>query len=117
MVRLAVVLKASACGTIPLVQALRYLASPTRLESGCLGCRVWTEEIDASTVRYVEEWATEAAMRRRVRSRGFTRLLGVFESAQEAPRVEFEFVTERRGLDYVAEVRDRDGMVEISQRG
>ena len=117
MVRLAVVLKPAACGTIPLVQALRYLASPTRLESGCLGCRVWTEEIDESTVRYVEEWATEEAMRRRVRSGGFTRLLGVFESAQEAPRVEFDFVSERRGLDYVAEVRDRDGMIETPRRG
>jgi quinol monooxygenase YgiN len=109
VVRLVVALVAPAFGTKPLVQALRFLASPTRLEPGCLGCRVWTEENDESTVRYVEEWATEEAIRQRVRSERFTRLLEVFESAQEAPCVQFDFVMETRGLDYVAEVRNSEG--------
>ena len=112
MVRLAVALVAPAIGTQQLVHALRFLASPTRLEAGCLGCRVWTEDSDESTVRYVEEWATEEAMRQRVRSERFTRLLEVLESAQEAPSVQFEFVMATRGLDYVAEVRNSDGMLE-----
>ena len=108
MVRLAVALAAPARGTEQLVHALRLLASPTSIEPGCLGCRVWTEDSEESTVRYEEEWATEDAMRLRVRSRRFTRLLEVLESAPTPPRVEFDFVTETRGLDYVAEVRDRD---------
>lgn len=73
---------------------------------------MWTEESDEATVRYVEEWATEEAMRLRVRSERFTRLLEVFESAREAPCVQFDFVMATRGLDYVAEVRNRDGFVE-----
>jgi quinol monooxygenase YgiN len=97
-------------GPQQLVHALRFLASPTRLEAGCLGCRVWTEENDEATVRYVEEWATEEAMRLRVCSEQFTRLLEVFESAREAPCVQFDFVAATRGLDYVAEVRNRDGI-------
>jgi hypothetical protein len=32
-------------------------------------------------------------------------LLAVIESAQGPPRVQFDFVTKTRGLDYVAEVR------------
>ena len=43
-------------------------------------------------------------MRRRVRSEGFTSLLAILESATE-PRVQFDFVTMTRGLDYVAEAR------------
>ena len=116
MVRLAVALVAPAFGTPQLVHALRFLASPTRLEPGCLGCRVWTEESDESTVQYVEEWATEEAMRLRVRSERFTRLLEVFESAKEAPSIQFDFVLETRGLDYVAEVRSRDGILETPPR-
>jgi len=111
MVRLAVALAATGYAT-SVVHALRLLASPTRVEPGCLGCRVWTEDSDESTVRYVEEWATEDAMRLRVRSARFTRLLEVLESAVTPPRVQFDFITETRGLDYVAEVRDRDGMLE-----
>jgi hypothetical protein len=57
-----------------------------------------------ATVRHVEEWATEADMRRRVRSEPFTSLLAVVESVRE-PQVQFDFVTASRGLDYVAEVR------------
>ena len=112
MVRLAVALVPPARGTTQVVHALRLLASPTRIEPGCLGCRVWTEDSEEPTVRYVEEWATEDAMRRRVRSQRFTRLLEVLESAPLPPRVEFDFVTETRGLDYVAEVRNIDGLLE-----
>jgi len=112
MVRLAVALAATGYATSHVVHALRLLASPTRVEPGCLGCRVWTEDAEESTVRYVEEWATEDAMRLRIRSARFTRLLEVLESALAPPCVQFDFVTETRGLDYVAEVRDREGMLE-----
>ena len=44
-------------------------------------------------------------MRQRVRSSRFTSLLGVIESANEPPRVQFDFVMSTRGLDYVAQVR------------
>ena len=77
---------------------------------------MWTEVTDESKVRYVEEWTAEAAMRLRVRSDQFTRLLEVLESAAEPPCVQFDFVTETRGLDYVAEVRERDGMLETPPR-
>lgn len=106
MVRLTVALTAaSARGAQDLLDALRFLVMGTRLEPGCLGCSMWTEP--DWTVRYVEEWATEADMRRRVRSDCFTSLLGIVESAAEA-RVQFDFVTATRGLDYIADVRASD---------
>ena len=107
MVRLAVVLAAPARGTKQLVHTFRLLASPTSLEPGCLGCRVWTEDHDAC-VRYEEVWATEEAIRLRVQSEGFTRLLELLESAPEPPSLRFDFVTDTRGLDYVEEVRKMD---------
>ena len=59
MVRLTVALSAaSARGTQELLEALRFLELSTRLERGCLGCSAWIDP--DSTVRHVEEWATEA---------------------------------------------------------
>ena len=106
MVRVAVALGAqSPRAAHDLLEALRFLAVGARVEPGCLGCSAW---LDAdSTVRYTEEWATEADMRRRVRSDRFTSLLAVVESSQE-PQVHFDFVTTTRGLDYIAEVRAED---------
>ena len=67
-----------------------------------LECSVWVDP--DSTLHCVEEWRTEADMRRRVRSPRFTSLLGVIESAHEEPRVQFDFVTITRGLDYVTQI-------------
>ena len=103
MVRLTLVLTgASARSTQELLDGLRFLAVGTRLEPGCLTCSVWN---DSDAVHYVEEWTTEADMRRRVRSDRFTSLLAILETARD-PHVHFDFVTTTRGLDYVAEVRN-----------
>ena len=103
MVRLTVTLSASADDAEALVEAFRFLMGSVRLDRGCLGCSVWTEP--DSTVHYVEEWSTEEDIRHRVGSERFTSVLALVEAAREAPRVQFDFVSDTRGLDYVAEVR------------
>ena len=105
MVRLTVTLVASPACARPLLDAFRSLMGPTRLEPGCRGCLVWEEIEDDSTLRYTEEWASEADIRRRVRSDRFTSLLAVIEAAPAPPQVRFDFIAITRGLDYVAEVR------------
>ena len=103
MVRLTVVLVASPRNAPRLEEALRSLMVTTRLKPGCLTCSTWVDP--DSTVHYEEEWGTEAHIRERVVSDAFTRLLSVIEASEERPRVQFDFVTRTRGLDYVAEVR------------
>jgi quinol monooxygenase YgiN len=103
MVRLTITLRTKAVRAAEeTVEALTFLEIGTRIEPGCLGCSVWVEH--GTTVQYVETWASEAHMRQRVLTEGFTTLLGVVDSADDAD-VRFEFVTATRGLEYVAEVR------------
>ena len=56
-------------------------------------------------VHYEEQWADEKAIEARVRSDRFTMLLEVVERAPDNPKVEFEFVAKRQGLEYVEAVR------------
>ena len=103
MVRLTIVLKAASVRRgQELLATFRFLMGSTRLDRGCEECTVWSEP-DA-TVHYVESWASERDLRRRVQSPPFKSLLAVMECASEPPDVQFDFVTVRRGLDYVAEV-------------
>jgi quinol monooxygenase YgiN len=104
MVRLTVALRASSSRRAEeLLETLRFLIASTRLEQGCEKCTV---SVDPDfTVHYDERWATQADVRRRVRSSEFTSLLGLMECASEPPDVQFDFVTRARGLDFVAEVR------------
>jgi quinol monooxygenase YgiN len=103
VVRLSIVFTASSGRAAQeLLDVLRFLEPATRLESGCLQCCNWID-MDP-TVHHMEDWASEADLRHRVRSEDFTPLLEMVEAAQEA-RVQFDFVAATRGLDYVAEVR------------
>jgi hypothetical protein len=105
MVRLQVTLNArSVRDAENLIEGLRFQLPGTQLETGCTGCNVWLGQ--DSTVHYVEDWATEADIRRRVVSDRFTSLLAVVEAATKA-EVQFDFVTETRGLEYVFEVREQ----------
>jgi hypothetical protein len=103
MVRLNVALQATSARVAQsLLEAVRFLLLSTRFDPGCVECSAWMEP--DGKVRYTELWATEPDMRRRVCSDQFTSLLSVVESAREAS-VQFDFVTNTRGLDYVEEVR------------
>jgi quinol monooxygenase YgiN len=103
MVRLHVALRGSAHSAQDLLEACRFLMVGTRLDQGCAGCWAWTDP--DGMVHYVEEWTTDADMRRRIRSRRFKSVLAILESVHEPPRVQFDFVTATRGLDYVNEIR------------
>ena len=95
----------SPSGAHDLLEALQSVAVSTRLEPGCVSCSAWT---DPMLVRYMEEWASEADMRQRIRSDGFTSVLSIIEAAADA-QVQFDFVAKTRGLDYVKEVRESAG--------
>jgi quinol monooxygenase YgiN len=102
MVRLVVTVRGrTPRSAADVADALRFLALRTRHEPGCLDCSV---SGPAEAIRYVEEWASEAELRRRVRSDKFTALLSVIEAGDE-PQVRFEFIGGVRGLDYVEEIR------------
>ena len=114
MVRLNVTLDApSARSAQDLLDALRFLIPGTQLDPGCIGCSAWTDP--NLSVRYIEDWSTETTARRRVRSQGFTLLLAILESAKN-PRMQFDFVSTTRGLDYVFEVRGDQAGCEVASR-
>ena len=105
MVRLNVTLNATSLRDAEnLVEGLQFQVPGTQLEKGCIGCSAWLGP--DSIVHYLEDWATEADIRRRVLSDRFSSLLAVVEAAAKAD-VQFEFVTETRGLEYVFEVREQ----------
>jgi quinol monooxygenase YgiN len=108
VVRLAIGLSAPERDVRRIATALRVLVVPTRLEPGCLSCTVWTELDEDFRVHYEERWCSEEAMRRRVLSDPFTKLLEVLEASPQLPTVEFDFVSKRMGLDYIETVRSAD---------
>ena len=90
-----------------LVEALRSLMEPTRPDNGCIGCELALSSTfdDPPGIRYVEDWSSEAELRKRVQSDRFLRLVAVMEEADSPPQLTFALASGTRGLDYVAEIR------------
>jgi quinol monooxygenase YgiN len=101
-------IKTSAIRTTELIQALRSLMRPARAEKGFLASQISLDVDDANAVRYEEQWESEEDLENQVRSSRYTRLLALMESASERPALEFHFVSETRGLEYVAAVRGEE---------
>ncbi len=90
-----------------LVEALRSVTRPARLDRECLAAWVLQDVDVPEALCYVEEWRSEAAAVRRVGSAEFGQLLGLMEAAPSPPSLEFRFVSRTRGLDFVEDVRSR----------
>lgn len=88
-----------------MVQALRLISRGARAEKGLLACRILLDTDDSNTVDYEERWQTREDFDEQVRSPRYTRLLALMESASEQPSLEFHFISDTRGLEYIAEVR------------
>ncbi len=88
-----------------MIQALRSLLLPIQRDRGCGGCYLYEDTGESNSFLYVEKWATQWDLEREIRSDRFTRLLSIMESAPTHPVLEFWFVPQTRGLDYIAEIR------------
>lgn len=94
--------------TGPITTALHSLMVLARAERGCLECGVSTRLGTLSTIRYTEDWATEADLREHVLSHRFTRLAELLETATAAPHIEFRLPGGLRGLEYATEARQSE---------
>ena len=87
------------------IQAFRAVMLAAQWHHGWMRAQAYGDLGDPGTLYYLEEWLTAEDAAREVRSARFSRLLELMEAAAEPPELRFHFITEVRGLDYVAEVR------------
>jgi quinol monooxygenase YgiN len=88
------------------IQAMRSVMSPARPERGGAGARISSDVGDGNVLYYAEDWPDIGGLNEHLQSLRFGRMLALMETAAEAPSIEFRFVSETRGLEYVAEVRE-----------
>jgi len=87
------------------IEAFRSLMVPAQLDRHCSGCWLYVDAMDSRRLCYMEEWTGLVQLGREIRSTRFTRLLSIMEDAPKRPSLEFRFIDQIRGLDYVREVR------------
>lgn len=93
-------------GAKDIVEALRSVMLPARMERGCIRAQILRDIDVPEVISYVEEWPLQENLETRVRSGPFAGILSLMEASASPPSIEFRTVSEVRGLDYVAAIRN-----------
>jgi quinol monooxygenase YgiN len=100
-----------------LVRSIMLLVEASRLDSGCLDCRLYADVADPNALTLVEEWTTRNDMERRMRSNSFGQLLQLMEASSEPPESVFHTITETSGLEAIRKARFPSGRTVVQRQG
>ncbi|MBK8690226.1 MAG: antibiotic biosynthesis monooxygenase [Betaproteobacteria bacterium] len=79
------------------------LLGPTRVVPGCTGCPPLYNYENLNAFTLVEEWTSQAALDQHLASDAYAKtLVGAIDLSAEPPRVQFDTVAERAGLEVFA---------------
>jgi quinol monooxygenase YgiN len=92
------------------VQLLLSVTGPTQAKRGCRECRVATEAAEPGLVHYREEWDSEQAFERNVRSDEFLRVLIAIDMCREEPRIVVGKHSGIGGATYLRKLREEAGV-------
>jgi len=82
-------------------QALHSLMVAARGEPGFVSSSMSADLAARAGVQYIEEWASEAHLRRILISDHFAQLAALLDDATDPPSVRFALPAGERGLDYL----------------
>ena len=84
---------------------LRSMAERTRVESGCIACRVYRDAQEDRSLMFEEIWKNEEDLNRHIRSEDYRNVLLVVEMAVEKPEIRFETVSHVTGMETIEKAR------------
>ena len=84
---------------------LRSLIEPTRVEPGCISCRLYHEADNPNAVTWVEEWRTESDLKRHLSLRRYRKILAALDLSDAQPEIRFDTVVETKGMQLIEEAR------------
>lgn len=87
------------------LQALRSMVFPTRVEPGCLACRLYGAAEGPGAVTLVEEWATEADFDHRILAESYRQLVMTMELSAQPPVVRCQVVSNTMCMEAIHAAR------------
>ena len=81
------------------------LVGPTRVEAGCVRCRLYEDIEDRSGFLFVTAWTTRADLDRHLRSETYRTSLALIELSEGPPEIHFDTVQRREGMRLITEAR------------
>ena len=87
------------------IRVLRSVTGVTEAKSGCRACLVARDATDEELFLYREEWDSESAFLRHIRSEEFRRVLVAMDMCSEEPQVLVGDLSGTSGMERLRELR------------
>jgi quinol monooxygenase YgiN len=87
------------------LQVLRSLRGPTEAYPDCRRCCLYACANDDNRLLLLQEWTTQAALDRYLRSDVYRTILAIMETASEPPEIRFDTLAQRAGVEVVEAAR------------
>jgi len=92
-----------------LLETMRGLLEPVRVERGCLSYRLYEDVEDRNTFVLMEEWNTHKDLESHIRTDNHRRMLALMDLLSEPPELRFNTVSHTAGMDLIENVLKTDG--------
>jgi len=87
------------------LEILCPLSERTRVEPGCVSCRLYRDVQQEHTIMIEELWSSQEELQRHLCSSGYQRVLLVMEMAEGKPEISFNTISHSTGLETIVEAR------------
>jgi quinol monooxygenase YgiN len=88
-----------------LLQIVRLILEPTRVEKGCLNYRCYQDVEDENAFVILERWQTQQDLERFIQSKNYQQLLTAMELLTEAPEIKINGISYTAGLEAIEKAR------------
>ncbi len=89
-----------------LLETMRGIIEPVRVERGCMSYRLYEDVEDANTFVLVEEWKTQKDLEGHLRTDNQRQLLALMDLLSERPELQFNTVSHTAGMEAIEDVLD-----------
>jgi len=78
----------------------------TRLEEGCISCRLYRDLQEEGALMLEEIWSSQNDLERHLRTAKFHTVLLVVEMATEYPEIRFDVIAHTTGMETIQRIRE-----------
>ena len=89
------------------VRTLNSLLGPTRVQPGCVNCRIYSEIDDKSALILLEEWNSQADLDRHLRSDHYRKVLALMDMSNTQPEIKFNTISDTKGIEAIEAAREK----------
>jgi quinol monooxygenase YgiN len=89
-----------------IMKSMRSTVGPTRVQPGCVDCRVYVDAGDPNVLSLVQQWDTRADLQRHVRSDLYRTVLAIIESSLKDPEIAIHTISKTEGIEAIEKLME-----------